>query len=279
MKNVTAALGIPALFAVASAASAGSIDLKFTNNSGFLATPVYTGFHDGSFDAFEEGAAASAGIELVAELPIPPFVGQEVNGTTITNTLAAERLAAAPNSQGGFIFGPNGPVADGEVGRATFNIADPATNRYASFFAMFVPSNDTFIGNDDPLAYAIFDMAGEIIEQTIEITAGSIWDAGTEVNQLFGAAAPGQEITLGDDEGGVIRQLLDITGSSGGDGFDDLETLFGVAGAGDITADTVLFTIDVSATPVPVPASALLLMGSVGGAAVWARRQKKKAFA
>lgn len=266
-KKLLAASAAATIFA--GAANAAVIDITFTNNSGFLATPVYTGFHDGSFDAFDEGSAASAGIELVAELPIPPFSNGGVD-----NALRDERVAAQADSQGGFIFGPGGPIADGEVGTARVDVTDSATNRYLSLFAMFVPSNDTFIGNDDPFAYEIFDAAGNVIEQIIEITAESIWDAGTEINQLIGAAAPGQDITLGDDEGGLIANLLDIVGSGGGDndGFDDLASLFGVAGAGDITANTVLFTVEVAA--VPLPAGLPLMLAGLGAFGIAKRRKK-----
>lgn len=255
---------------VAGAANATSIDLTFNNSNGFgfLVTPVYTGLHSGGFDAFEEDQAASAGIEQVAEIPVPP---------SPTNLIRGERLAAEPNSQGGFIFGPGGPIMDGESGTLTIDVADPTVNRYATFLAMFVPSNDTFLGNDDPFAYEIFDAGGSLIEQTIEITGRSIWDAGTEVNQLFGAAFMGQDIALGDAEGGTITRLLDIDDGSGGDGFDALEALFGVTGAGTITADTVLFTIDVTASPapVPLPAGGLLLLTGLAGVAGLKRRQKR----
>jgi len=139
---------------------------------------------------------------------------------------------------------------------------------------MFVPSNDTFIGNDSATAYKIIDDFGNVINQVFEITAQSIWDAGTEVNQLFGSASAGQDITLGDDENGVITSLLDIVGDGGGDndGFDDLAALFGVTGAGDITADTVLFTVEVAAVPLPAGLSLMLVgMGALGVA----KRRKK----
>ena len=259
-----------ATLALSTAAQATSIDLTFNNSNGFgfLVTPVYTGIHDGTFDAFDEGSAASAGVEQAAELPIPPQT---------QNLIRDERQASHPNSQGGFILGPNGPILDGESGTLTVDVADPVTNRFATFLAMFVPSNDTFLGNDDPMAYALFDAMGSVIEQTIEITGADIWDAGTEVNQLFGAAAPGEDITLGDTEGGTITSLLKIDDGNGGDGFDALEGLFGTTGAGSITRSTVLFTIDVAATPapVPLPASAPLLAAGLG-AMGWALRRKRK---
>ena len=267
------------------AANATSIDITFNNSNGFgfLVTPVYTGLHSGTFDAFDEGGTASAGVEQVAEVPIPPFP---------PNLIAPERLAVEPDSQGGFIFGPGGPIMDGESGTLTIDVVQPTLNRYATFLSMFVPSNDTFFGNDDPKAYELFDTSGNVIKQTIEITAQSIWDAGTEVNRFFGStedpgvpddpATPEDEsipgITLGEDENGTITRLLDIVGGAGGDadGFDDLADLFGLTSAGSITADTVLFTIDVNATPIPLPAGGALLLTGLGAFGFAARRRAKK---
>jgi len=76
-------------------------DLRITvrntsENGGTFLTPTYFGFHDGSFDLFEVGEAASAGLEILAE-----------DGGAAG--LTPERLAAAPDSQGLVVFGAGGP--------------------------------------------------------------------------------------------------------------------------------------------------------------------------
>ena len=272
MSNFKTLLGTSAVALLcAGAASATTIDITFNNSNGFgfVATPVYTGLHSGGFDAFNVNEAASAGVEQVAELPIPLFP---------PNLIAPERQAVEPNSQGGFIA-DGGPIVDGASATLTIDVAEPTVNRFATFLAMFVPSNDTFFGNDDAEAYEIFDTAGNLIEQTINITGASIWDAGTEVNGLFGSAGvEGQDITFGEDEGGVVTRLLDINDADGNNGFEALEALFGITGAGSITAETVLFSIDIAASPapVPLPAGLPLLLGGLG-ALTFAKRRKKAA--
>jgi hypothetical protein len=89
---------IGALFALSGIAQAVMIKVTVTNNAqinGFTFTPLYTAFHNSSFDAFDVGSTASAGVEALAEL-----------GNA--SVLAGERLAADPNSVGGVIFPTGG---------------------------------------------------------------------------------------------------------------------------------------------------------------------------
>ena len=88
----------------------------------------------------------------------------------------------------------------------------PATNRYLSYLAMVVPSNDLFVGNGNPLGVELFDGGGNFLgPQTINIFGGSVWDAGTEVNDATNGAAfiVGQTATDGADENGTIGLFLD----------------------------------------------------------------------
>jgi hypothetical protein len=75
---VAAATGATMLTAVA--ASAVTLNITITNNSapgGVTLTPLYTAFHDGSYDAFTTGEKASAGVELIAEEGSPAGVISE----------------------------------------------------------------------------------------------------------------------------------------------------------------------------------------------------------
>ena len=242
---------------MASGAAAVTLEVTVTNNQaadGVFLTPLYVGFHDGSFDAFDVGSTASAGVERLAEEGDPSLV-------------AAERTVAAPTSQGGVITGPAGfgsvagqpPVLDaGET--ATLRITVDASNRYLTFLSMIIPSNDAFIGNDNPFAYEIFDAAGAFTGiSPIEVTLGDIWDAGTEVNNGIGAAfnAAGG---VGTDQNGTISLLGDPS------------ALFGQNTAAGTTIGSVLgnsvATISVAAVPLPaglpLMATALGLFGLAG---------------
>ena len=262
----------------ATSASATSINLTFNNENGFgfLVTPVYVGIHDGTFDAFNVGDAATPGIEQVAELPVPPFIADQ------GNRIAAERQADQDgdgvNSQGAFIPGAAGPIADGESATITVDVANPSVNQFATFLAMVVPSNDTFFGNDTADAYQLFDMSGSVIAQTISITAGQIYDAGTELANFATSTQAGDDIVLSDEENGAITRLLDNTSTaSGGAGtFQDLADLFGLTGDfSSITSDTVFFTVDVAPAPVPLPAGAALMLTGLGAFGIAARRRKR----
>lgn len=58
---------------------------------------------------------------------------------------------------------------------------DTSLNRMISFTDMILPSNDFFIGNDDPLEYGVLDASGALALSSIAVRASEIWDAGSEV--------------------------------------------------------------------------------------------------
>ena len=258
---------------LATAAGATTLEITITNTAGiggFAFTPVYSAFHDGSFDAFDGGGAASAGIELIAE-------------TGNAGGLPAERLAVSPDSVATVIAAADsGPptVDPGETTSAMIEV-DGSTNRYFTFLSMLVPSNDTFLGNDDPLAYSLFDAGGGFLgDRVIEVTADLLWDAGTEVNDLLGGPAfvLGQDANAGADENGVIHAAESFAGFAGA------STPLGVLNGDliDFGADRSAFsvatiTIREVTAPVPLPASSLLGLGgllSLGGLGIVRKRRK-----
>ena len=195
-KGIKAALvaGVAAA-AVSATAHAAAIQVTVTNNAnvgGLTLSPLWVGFHNGGFDLFDDGAAASNGLELLAELADASGLGAE--------------LAATQGSAVGGVIGTGGipPIEPGETGTAVFDL-DPTDNRFFSFASMVVPSNDAFIGNPDliELFTAGGDFVGDIV---ITILGGQIWDAGTEINDPFagGAFLPGVDATISPEENGVV---------------------------------------------------------------------------
>ena len=168
-------------------------------NGNFL-TPFWVGFHDGSFDIYNIGAAAGAGLESLAE-----------DGATAT--LSAEFLASGAGTVDGTIVsgGPIPPLPPGENTRMTFSL-DPnsANSLYFSYASMVIPSNDAFVANGDPMAHRVFDDNGNFLGISfIVLASGStVLDAGTEVNDeipantaFFGQAAPNTGVA----EGGTVQ--------------------------------------------------------------------------
>ena len=161
-------------------------------------TPFWVEFHDGSFNLFDEGAAASPGLESTAE-----------DGATAL--LSAEFSNAALGFEDDTITGPGpSPVFfPGNTSAVKFSLdSSSPLNRYFSFASMIIPSNDAFIGNEDPMAYEVFDESGNFVMTEIIILGTQVWDAGTEVNDEVPAnvafleqAAP----NTGPDENGTVQ--------------------------------------------------------------------------
>ena len=219
---------------------------------GLFFTPTWVGFHDGTFDSFDLGSAASAAIEAIAEggdtAPLAAtFAGSGVDGTIAPGT-------------------PFGPAGSGFAGSASSMFTVDPSNAYFSFSSMIIPSNDAFIGNDNPMAYKVFESDGSFSGPlTINVLGGSIWDAGTELNDEMGAAfsALGGDST---DQGGVVAVH---------DGLDDF------IGTGTANGETInlAFAADtpiarITVTQVPEPGSlGLLSMGALGLIGIARRRR------
>lgn len=222
---------------------------NLTGDGGLYFTPLWAGFHDGGFDSFDIGGTASASIEAIAE-------GGDASGLSadFSATGGVDGVIVAPDGFGGApIFDP------GDLVSASFDV-DPLSHRYFSFASMIIPSNDAFIGNDDGMAYQIFDATGVFIGPVeILVTGAEVWDAGTELNDGLGAAFS----TLG----GISTDEMMTIGQHGG-----LGALLGSttpAGtvidpvAGDFTqSGFALARITINAVPVP-PTLAMLALGVV----------------
>ncbi len=244
--------GAASLFLPAASAIAAPLKVTITNNQdagGLYLTPFLTVLHDGSYDAFDAGAPASIGVETVAETgnTAPEAANAGSNPANLVTTITGSDKTPLP------------PVlAPGETTTVVLN-ADPTTNRYLSFLSMVIPTNDSFLGNDNPMAYEVYAADGSFTGLApIQIFGANIWDAGTEANDNEGAAFSANggtatdttgNITLGSDLSAYLG-----TGTAAG------TTLAFLPGASDLIA-----TISVSAVPIPAPIGlALLGFGVLG---------------
>lgn len=188
----------------------GQIEVTVTNlapSDGSLLTPVFLATQNGVYDFFDVGSAASENLERLAE-----------DGTTGPRVDAA--LASGGVSEA--LVTAGGPLMPGESRTVTF-FADPSDplTQYLSYASMVIPSNDAFIGNDDPLQLDLFDSNGSLIRrigaEALIVTGDEVWDAGTEVNDeipentaALAQSAPNTGVT----EGGVVQQHPGFQGSA-----------------------------------------------------------------
>lgn len=194
-------IAVATCFAAASA-HAITVKVKVENVSeteGLWFTPVFFGFHDGSFDTFDSGSAASSSIEALAEGGNPGGLVSDISG--VAGAQSHVLLQDGSGGPPGVLFSP------GESNYFTINL-DSMYNRYLSFATMLLPTNDAFFGNDDPTKYELFDMDGNFNgSQEINLFGSNIWDAGTEENDLMGAPLSALGGTSTDTIGGSIALL------------------------------------------------------------------------
>ena len=178
-----------------------SVSITLANTApenGVFLTPIWIGFHDGTFDLIDPGTPASSAIERLAE-----------DGNT--GPLSESFLASgAGDIESTVASGGAAPVfAPGATRTVTFSLdANNPKHRYLSFASMVIPSNDAFIANSDPKAHPMFDSEGQFIGLSILELGSEVYDAGTEVNDelpantaFFGQMAP----NTGIDENGLVR--------------------------------------------------------------------------
>ena len=148
---------------------------------------------------------------------------------------------------------------------STITISNPGLNQFFSYASMVIPSNDGFIGNDDPQAIRLFDNAGNFLGPvSFTLNGANIWDAGTEVNNPFGGAAFSAN-------GGVsLSESLLVRLHPGLNDFLGTNTAAGTTLGSALNSGTPLFRISISS--VPEPGSLVLLF--VGALAVLLRRRR-----
>lgn len=244
-----------------SAAHAASILLHVTvtnlapvNSVSFA--PLRVGFHNGTYDAFNINQPAGAAIISVAE---------GGSGADWFPAFAAADPTATLGSVGGALF-------PGMSASADF-LVDSGLNQFFTFASMVIPSNDFFIGNDNPAGIHLLDGAGNLLVPSINQTAARIWDGGSEAFDPLNAAF----LVVGDNglrtpqNGNVIFDFTELSG------FNGLTTGAGYVFDSQLISTTDVYRISFEATPVPEPGTSLLLLGGLGLLAMVRMRRTRRA--
>ncbi|MCB9858225.1 MAG: spondin domain-containing protein [Phycisphaerales bacterium] len=258
MRNIARLSLALAIAASSSLASAATVDVLVVaenlapmNSISFA--PLRVGFNSGVFDAFNMGSPAMAGIISIAE------------GGSGSDWFPAFGAADPGANLGTVVPNPPGPLTPGASGSAVFTI-DTDVNPYFTFAAMAVPSNDYFIGNDSPTEHQLFDGAGNLIINNITLKASDIWDAGSEVDGIFGAAfltGSNNSDRIADTEN-VHHDFADLSI------FNGQQTAAGYTFDSQLGAATDVYRISFQIVPEPASAAMLLLTG--GGLLLRRRR-------
>ena len=239
-------------------AAAVTVRVSFTNiapANGIAFAPLHVGFGSGLFDAFNAGSAATGPIVSVAE-----------GGSG--SAWQPAFMAAEPLATRGTV-GAGGPVLAG-VTRTLDFIVDTTVNRFFTFAAMVIPSNDHFIGNDDPTEYQLFDMAGNLLLNQILQTAGDIWDAGSEATDPAAAAFVGSNDLRTAQNGVVSFDFAQLSANNG------LTTGAGYVFNNNLAADTDIARISFEVlNKVPEPTSAALVLLALGMSGVAGASRRK----
>ncbi len=221
-------------------------NLAPTNSVSFA--PLRLGFGNGTFDSFNIGQAAGAAITSIAE---------GGSGSDWFPAFAAAQPSAILGSVGGALL-PGTTASNSFV----FDTAS-ANNRFFTFGTMVIPSNDLFLGNDNPAAFQLFNPNGSLAINAITQTAGQIWDNNSEVAIAANAAF----LLVGTNSQRVAENGLIAFDRS------ELATYNGLVTAAGYTFDstllpnsgTTIYEISFAVTAVPEPSSIALAAMVIGG--------------
>ncbi len=229
--------------------------------------PVWFGLQNGGYTVFNVGSAASAGLTQAAE---------DGSAAGLTSQFAA----ANPTGVQGTL--PGGPIFSGDTRTMTLNNVDlTGANRYLSYAAMVVLSNDFFVGNATPLDLSSIANGGSI---TLYLggTSGVVYDAGAEINDFqysvangaFGIGGGQVAAGQGNAENGVIHVVSGINPYASFLNQGLVPTGFNWTPL-QFNAQSAFATVTISVAAVPEPSEAALLMGGLGLMALCVSRRKR----
>lgn len=194
-------------------ANALDVQVEVTNvgpTGGVFITPLWVGFHDGSFDSYDNGLAVQEGLERVAEDGSTGTISTDFLGgyTYIDGGVSAKVMTAQTTGRvDGTIASPSGPppIAPGETVSQDFTIDANGSNRYFSYASMVLPSNDFFVANGNATAHDLVSLYSAPVGTEITFFIGqTVNDAGTEVEDFAFSAANGlfPQLSIGSGQGG-----------------------------------------------------------------------------
>jgi hypothetical protein len=240
-------LGLAGVLALTPALAAETFTIKIENLSPNVLTPVPFISHNGSFNLFDGGSAASSAVEVLAEDGVP----SDVEGLAVAAQGAGDVLDYA------IAFGPGAPPVLPPGTSVTVNVDADLAHPWLSYLSMLAISNDAFIGGAAGDGAIDLFPGGNPLVGSFVLTHLDVWDAGTEVNDELAAHVPalGAGLDAGVAEGGVITRPHP-----------------GLLGVGDIPGGANWIGGDVARiTITPEPASVLLV--ALGGLAICRRRR------
>ncbi|MEM7466383.1 MAG: spondin domain-containing protein [Pseudomonadota bacterium] len=277
-QKLTNTLTASAFALMANSALAAPIDIEVivTSNvpaGGVAITPLWVGFHNGSFDSYDGGAEAASSLEALAELGMTGPISDVFAGTLVGDPIDGRVQGAIADG---------GPIFAGGSPSAIFTLDDGGANNYFSYAAMILPSNDFFIANGNPLAHDVSDLLdGTVTTLSFDVgLPGTVNDAGTEVNDFaFSPNPPPFGIPAGDapggaDENGVITNVVGdpfaaFLNQPGGD-----LSVLNFNNAALYPNGVATITFNVVPAPVPVPAALPLAASAFGGLFAFMRRRR-----
>lgn len=276
--KTSAAVALCVLVAVAFGGTAHATPVQITIENlapqgGVYLTPVWVGFHNGSFDSYDGGSAAAPALERLAEdgntVPISDVFGA---GGTLVPTAGTASAGRQQGALGG------GPIAPSTSVSGVFDLDLGGDNQFFSYASMVLVSNDYFVANGNPLAHDLSILLSQN-SFTFDIgLSGTVNDAGTEINDfetsagngLFPGLAGGQGgPNVGADENGVITNVANPFAGflNPTDGFD-----LGPQNFNDYPSGIARVSFSV----VPEPSTVLLLGIGVVGLATRRKRSRSR---
>jgi hypothetical protein len=253
--------------------SAQADDIRVTienlsEDEGFFFTPFWIAAHNGSFDMFDRGSFSQPNWPDMTEIAENGNTGPlgEAFANSGAGMAGGRSMTVIADTVGPPPFNP------GESATVDSNIGDASVSRYFNFTSMVIFSNDLFLGNDDAMAYEVFDVNGGFNGPIdILIFRRDVNDNGSEVNKAFGDAAFSTNNGQAMPEYNLIRAFLTADG--------DQEYLDSFLGSMTANGDFINSSFSakgligwIRIEQVPVPGGLALL--ALGGA-VAARRRRR----